>query len=312
MNRPLNLPPSNHDDIFDPPRKKSGLGKGIILLIAMGGMCIICVPITLVLVAIAIPSYVVVDSKDMDDGVVPLAVFEKPVILNKDESTAVSWLRSIVTIQNGHGRGRYISMSELLKERDFGRAMARAPLEKYRLDLVVSRAKDQFWVKGMPKKNAPRGSRYFFANSKGLIYYSKTAVSFSRTTLKPRKKLTLCRDRRQIENERTAVSQLKSIHAAQSIYKETNAKREYGTLEQLAKANFVDEVLGAGTKQGYKYTVVVVGRDRYWVKASPVVPGLVGSYHYFSSHDGLLSRTTEDFEVNEGTCIPRSKMQRIR
>lgn len=311
MNRPLNLPPSNHDDVFGPPRKKSGLGKGVLLAMVIGGMCVVCVPVTFVVLAIIIPSSSYVASIPVKEESIVQTTFETPMTLSKDESHAVLWLRTIVTAQSLHGRGRYKTLSELLKERDLGRAMARAPLKNYRLVVILSDANDKFWVKAIPTNGSSHSRHIFYADSRGLIYYSVSAVSIDRS-LEPTKRLSLYRDRRQMENERAALLGLKSINAAESIYSETKQGAGYGTLEQLYKASYVDEILGAGTKQGYKFTVTVHSKNQYSVKASPVKLGLTGSHYFYGSQDGKLYRATEDVGIDEANPEKRGEMEQIR
>lgn len=303
-------PPSNHDDIFDSPRPKQKMSPIILLLLISGALLLLCVLLSCVVFAIALPSSSVGPARSHTDWR-PLRIPETALSLNSDERSAVSWLRILITEQRSGGSGRFRTKEELMKSRDIKTAMSLTPFKNYSLEVTLSDKKDRFWLKMNPVKAKASTHHHFYAKSSGLIYYSKNNVLFNNKTFKPSRPLKLYRDKRQIDNENAVIGQLTTIFSAQALYKETSQNKRFASLSELKAANYVDEVLGSGTRQGYKYVVTPVGKDRYWVKASPVALGKVGSHYFFSTQEGTIYRATEDIEVDEATGKAKTKLEKV-
>jgi len=113
-------------------------------------------------------------------------------------------------------------------------------------------------------------------------------------------------------NEASALASSRQIATAQTAFKasilfdsDTNGEGDYGTLGQLADPDgaglthpYIDEVLGAGTKGGYVFTMNITLGDvlntpGYSCVAVPINPGKTGLRQYFVDDSGLL-RTTMD------------------
>lgn len=97
---------------------------------------------------------------------------------------------------------------------------------------------------------------------------------------------------REGKNESAAIGGLKTIVTAQALFLEADSdkdgKQNYGTLEELLKANLVDEVLGGGTKQGYQFQVEVSeSKLQWWVIASPVAEE-VGVRSFYTDQSGVI------------------------
>jgi len=113
-------------------------------------------------------------------------------------------------------------------------------------------------------------------------------------------------------NETSALASTRQIATAQTAFKasnqfdsDTNGESDYGTLVQLADPDgaglthpYIDEVLGAGTKGGYTFTMNVtlgdlVNTPDYTCLAVPVNPGQSGQRQYFVDVSGVLRFTSD-------------------
>ncbi|HSR70643.1 MAG TPA: prepilin-type N-terminal cleavage/methylation domain-containing protein [Acidobacteriota bacterium] len=73
-------------------------------------------------------------------------------------------------------------------------------------------------------------------------------------------------------NEASAISSCRTIATAQITYSSTVGNGAFGTLAELgdAAAPFIDEVLAAGTKDGYNFAVAANGQAGFDVTATPI------------------------------------------
>lgn len=113
-------------------------------------------------------------------------------------------------------------------------------------------------------------------------------------------------------NEASALASSRQIATAQTAFKasvlfdsDTDGEGDYGTLGQLADPDgaglthpYIDEVLGAGTKGGYNFTMAitlgdVINSPGYSCVASPITPGQSGQRQYFVDDSGLLRSTLD-------------------
>lgn len=110
-------------------------------------------------------------------------------------------------------------------------------------------------------------------------------------------------------NWKSAIRSMRTIHAAQALFLERGSMGRYGSLEELREANYIDEVLGNGQKQGYAFELAqrtVNGDHQFWVKASPQTPVRVqgevffldqrGERFFFINQTGILYQSYSDFE----------------
>ncbi|MBX7257412.1 MAG: hypothetical protein K1Y02_13695, partial [Candidatus Hydrogenedentes bacterium] len=84
---------------------------------------------------------------------------------------------------------------------------------------------------------------------------------------------------------------------------------DYGSLAQLANPDgagatppFIDQVLGAGSKQGYVFTVNVVNgtattMPAYTCTATPAAAGRTGYRQYFVDESGVIRFTADGSAV---------------
>jgi type IV pilus assembly protein PilA len=68
---------------------------------------------------------------------------------------------------------------------------------------------------------------------------------------------------RRAANEGSAISSLRTLHAAEATFQATAGAGKFGTLNELAAANLIDSKLATGTKNGYNFTVEVTADGDY-------------------------------------------------
>ena len=89
-------------------------------------------------------------------------------------------------------------------------------------------------------------------------------------------------------NELAAISQLRAIASAETIYQATTGGGSYGTLKQLIDAQSINQQTGTGENRGYKFDVRATGSS-YEAVATPVTYGLTGlkSFYMNSSNSAI-------------------------
>lgn len=114
-------------------------------------------------------------------------------------------------------------------------------------------------------------------------------------------------------NEAAAIGALKKIAAAQGRFREQDldgdGARDFGTLAELGQADLIDEVLAFGTKQGYRFEVLVpAGEPGGWflAVAYPVKHGETGWRSYAVREDGRVMRSEERIPLAPDGSRPAS------
>ena len=93
-------------------------------------------------------------------------------------------------------------------------------------------------------------------------------------------------------NEASSISSIRNIVTSQITYSATTGAGSYAaTLAILSSQKLVDSVLGAGTKDGYNFTVSG-GANTFVVNANPVTPGSTGNRYFFSDESGVIRFAT--------------------
>lgn len=70
--------------------------------------------------------------------------------------------------------------------------------------------------------------------------------------------------------ERHVLRSVRQLHSAQATYSATLGNGNYGSLQDLREAGFIDEALATGSKYGYSYVVTTqTGPARFNVTATP-------------------------------------------
>jgi type IV pilus assembly protein PilA len=118
-------------------------------------------------------------------------------------------------------------------------------------------------------------------------------------------------------NEASAAGAMRTISTGEAGYQTAGFRDvdgdglgDYGTLAQLADPDgggatppYIDPVLGAGTKQGYTFTVAVTdggaaAAPAYTCTAVPQVPGRSGFRQFFVDESGVIRFTADGTGVS--------------
>lgn len=123
---------------------------------------------------------------------------------------------------------------------------------------------------------------------------------------------------RRSANETSAVAALRLIATSQTAFREADkdndGQADYGTLAELSSVGLLDEVLGAGTKSGYRFDVApstTTPTALWFAVANPIVPGSTGERAFVVNHAGVvfytgrgtLALNTTDCLIPTG-CLP--------
>ncbi len=90
-----------------------------------------------------------------------------------------------------------------------------------------------------------------------------------------------------IANLRTVISSCESFRAAQTP---TTYPADLAALSG-ATPQYIDEVLGAGAKQGYTFTYTRVNANQYTCTAAPTTVGVTGNRTFFTNESGVIRLT---------------------
>ena len=99
-------------------------------------------------------------------------------------------------------------------------------------------------------------------------------------------------------NEAAAIGALRTISTAQSLYREGdkdgNGTFDYATelAGLFSNGRLVDQVLGAGTKQGYLFSVVSADQFTWSARAVPHGPKKSGDRYFFVDESGVIRFST--------------------
>jgi type IV pilus assembly protein PilA len=91
---------------------------------------------------------------------------------------------------------------------------------------------------------------------------------------------------RNASNEASAVSSLRTLATANNQYRVRFASYA-GALGNLSATNYVDSVLGSGTKSGYAFTYSG-GSDTWTTSAVPTTAGATGDRGFFADESGVI------------------------
>jgi prepilin-type N-terminal cleavage/methylation domain-containing protein len=104
-------------------------------------------------------------------------------------------------------------------------------------------------------------------------------------------------------NEAAAIGALKTLNSAETLFREgdkdNDATLNYGNLAQLSDTTLIDQVLGSGNKQGYKFAAEATpdtATDQFsqflwFAAANPVSPGTTGDRYFCTNHAGVIYYT---------------------
>lgn len=100
-------------------------------------------------------------------------------------------------------------------------------------------------------------------------------------------------------NEAAAIGALRLLTTAQTLFREADKEGDgildYGTLEELAQVGLIDEALGSGVKQGYRFECRPGEKapEFLWMAtATAIEPGTTGSRNFVTNHAGVIYYST--------------------
>ena len=106
---------------------------------------------------------------------------------------------------------------------------------------------------------------------------------------------------RRAANEGSAQQTLRTLHSSEGTYQATAGAGNFGDLTDLRTANFIDSVLGSGTKSGYNFVitptplVVNTSPALFYATAVPIVTSGVsqtGTRRFAVADDGVMHGDT--------------------
>ncbi|HEY0003169.1 MAG TPA: DUF4190 domain-containing protein [Pyrinomonadaceae bacterium] len=113
---------------------------------------------------------------------------------------------------------------------------------------------------------------------------------------------------RRAANEGSAIGSLRTLSSAQATYQATEGNGNFGTIEQLMSAGLIDQQLGSGKKNGYKFVIRVkpyvsgnaargyMQPAEYEVVATPLKYGTngTGKRSFFVDQTGVVRGADKD------------------
>lgn len=102
---------------------------------------------------------------------------------------------------------------------------------------------------------------------------------------------------RVVANEGAAIANLRALNNACQAY-HMNEQRYPDSLQTLANVNppYIDNVLGAGTKEGYQFNYESSDQSHFIVHANPAHTGLLRGRYFYLDEGGTI-RTKNDGEA---------------
>ncbi|MEZ5345147.1 MAG: type II secretion system protein [Pyrinomonadaceae bacterium] len=98
---------------------------------------------------------------------------------------------------------------------------------------------------------------------------------------------------RRSANDAAALSAMRIISSGEQTFQSTGGNGNYGTLAQLRTADILDEVVGAGAKSGYNFSIVVTAPTG----VNPPVYDAYGNASVFGN--SAVATGNRNFYINE-------------
>ena len=93
---------------------------------------------------------------------------------------------------------------------------------------------------------------------------------------------------RKAANEASAIASIRNLVTAEVTYAATVGAGSFASLAGLRGESFIDDVLGAGQKDGYSFTVTVNGGVGFTIVAVPNAAGTSGTRGFFGDESGVI------------------------
>ncbi len=201
-------------------------------------------------------------------------------------------LAAEATYQATTGNGSYGSLGNL-RQVDFI-DVALASGEKYGYYFVLTKTDwtggttpPRFYVTATPRSYRKTGKRSFYIDESGELRGADKNGSLA-TASDPW--IDWCAD---YENEKCTISDLRSIHSAQTTFQVTSGYGDFGNFKELSAAGLISRSLATGTIHGYRLTLTTVDRTSstpafFKVSAIPERYGATGTKSFYVALDGVI------------------------
>jgi type IV pilus assembly protein PilA len=97
---------------------------------------------------------------------------------------------------------------------------------------------------------------------------------------------------RRAANEGSAMSSLRTLHAAEATYQATRGEGKFGTLSELAADGLIDSKLAKGTKNGYNFTIELTTNEMNYpgfsVVGVPMTYRSSGTRSFYVDETGVI------------------------
>ena len=107
---------------------------------------------------------------------------------------------------------------------------------------------------------------------------------------------------RKAGNEASAISSLRTLSTVNQQYR-TRYQSYASSLASLSTVNYIDSVLGSGTKSGYGFTYAG-GTNTYTVSAVPTTAGTTGDRGFFVDTSGVLRFAASGTATSASSPLP--------
>ena len=96
-----------------------------------------------------------------------------------------------------------------------------------------------------------------------------------------------------VQNERFVILALRTLHSAEATYNATSGNGDYGSLNNLRQAEFIDVVLASGRKYGYLFVIETTAHTntsdaRYFITATPQSYRKTGRISFYIDETGVM------------------------
>jgi len=95
---------------------------------------------------------------------------------------------------------------------------------------------------------------------------------------------------RKAGNEASAISSLRTLTTVNEQYRTRFGEYSDG-LSSLSTTNYIDSVLGAGTKSGYTFTYTRTNSNQWDVVSDPESSGVTGDRGFYVDQSGVIRAT---------------------
>jgi len=91
-------------------------------------------------------------------------------------------------------------------------------------------------------------------------------------------------------NESVAITSVRTVSTAMEGFRGVNRAYTGATLAVLSAGPlpYIDNVLGNGAKQGYTFTLTIVGSNQYWFQGVPNIQGATGVRSFYIDEQGVV------------------------